>query len=154
MKSEFSKLIDPAKYQVFVFTCAANLPYPFASHTWVISNNKGLITRWEVGFLKNSCSESWNYLNKDKNSPYEGIDIIPFISRFRWPAKLIGGIDGGANSEAERLVNLIEDSPNKYPLRDKYKFLGPNSNTYTQWVISNSSELNIKLPLECHRQRI
>ena len=38
---ELEKLLNKDKYQVFLFTCPAIMPFSFAVHPWLVVNNKG-----------------------------------------------------------------------------------------------------------------
>jgi len=49
-------------------------------------------------------------------------------------------------SEAQMMIEFIERSPNVYPHCEMYRFRGPNSNTYVQWVIDNFPNSGLQLP--------
>lgn len=131
------------KYQVFLFVCPGNMPFSFASHSWFVVNKQGTISRWEVGFRKIHRKTSWGHLYKDLYLPFQGIEIIPFFSKYFWKGKLLGQIEGEV---ARRMTEFIENSPTMYPFVDKYFLMGPNSNTYTQWVLNHFAEFTITLP--------
>jgi len=143
---EFDKLIDKNKYQVFVFTCRAVLPFFFARHPWFVINKKGMISRWDVNFRKNRCKTAWNHLHKNLLPPTQGIAVIPYLDKIFWKSKLLDYKEGQENSVISKAVNFIENSNNSYPYCNEYRLLGPNSNTYAQWVLNKFPELNIKLP--------
>ncbi len=44
------------------------------------------------------------------------------------------------------LIDLIESSFEEYPSVETYSLLGPNSNTYTQWVLDQFPETKMQLP--------
>lgn len=140
----FQDLIDKDKYQVFVFSSPASIPINFARHPWFVLNKKGVISRWEVMHFKNKKDKKLNYIHFNARSPFCGnIIIYPFEILF-WQTKLIGYIEGGEGSTAEKAIGFIEDSIKTYPYYDRYNFLGPNSNTYLENVLNKFPEFNIK----------
>jgi hypothetical protein len=64
---------------------------------------------------------------------------------FFWRPRLLGSLEGQDGSTAERVIRFVEASKDKYPYLDKYFLLGPNSNTYVQWVLDKFPEFNIRL---------
>lgn len=142
------KLIDNDKYQVFLMTCPLHFPLIFLSHNWLVINKKGVLERWETGYRKNIGEENWNYLRKNVLgcSPFDGIHIFPG-NKSRWKGEIIGFTSGDEESLARGMIDFIEDSPNSYTYSDKYSFLGPNSNTYPQWVLNHFPEFKVLLPV-------
>lgn len=122
------------------------MPFGFATHGWFVAENDGVISRWDILFRKNASPESWGHLNKNYLPPMLGIEIIPYWMRFLWKGHLIGAVDGGENSLAQRMVEFINGSYKNYPYRDYYSAFGPNSNTYPQWVLNQFPEFKFKLP--------
>ncbi len=55
-------------------------------------------------------------------------------------------MEGDEKSIISEMVKFIEQSPQIYPHKNIYSFLGPNSNTYVQWVLNNFPELEVRLP--------
>lgn len=132
---------------MFLLTCPATLPFPFASHPWFVVNDKGTLSRWEVGGDPQGSETRWGALNKDLVQPTAGIVVLPFTSRFHWRSgTLLGYTSGDQESLAHRMALFIEDSPNTYPYTNFYKLLGPNSNTYAQWVLDQFPESGLSLP--------
>lgn len=143
-EATFHKLVDPTKVQVFVFTCPANIPTNIGAHPWFVINRHGALSRWEVLFQKKSRSaQHWGHIFKDAFPPFSGINIFPFFYAPRWNATLLEVVEG---ETAELLAQRIENSPTEYPLRDTYFILGPNSNTYGQWILDVLPIPTIKLP--------
>lgn len=138
------ELIDNNKYQVFVYGSKAHLPFIFACHSWVVLNKKGTVSRWEVIFRKNK-DKSLGYLHIDDLPPFRGISILPFMNRIFSKGRMLGYIEGESGSVAEQIVNFVERSHTTYPYLNKYFLLGPNSNTYIQWVLNKFPELKVKL---------
>jgi NADPH-dependent 7-cyano-7-deazaguanine reductase QueF-like protein len=96
---------------------------------------------------------SIGYLHKDYFGPFEGIEIWPHYERYHWRGKVLDMITGDEFSVATDMVNLIESSFDKYPSIKTYSLLGPNSNTYTQWVLNQFPHVNIRLPWNAFGKR-
>ena len=146
-EKEFQKLIKKDKYQVFLFS--SQLPYPlnFIIHTWFVTSNKGKISRWEIWQSKNKCKTSWNHLHLNLFPTSEGMRKSYFTSKYIYNSTLINKIEGNKNSTAHKMLNLIEKESKNYPYNNKYfPFPGPNSNTFTQWIIDQFPKANFKLP--------
>jgi hypothetical protein len=143
MKSlkEIRQLVDNNSYQVFLFTCPANVPG--FRHPWFVLNNKGKLTRWEVLFEKNSGQIGYKHLHNNLFDPFTGISRFPYSKKLLRKARLEGYTTSGP---AKKAIAFIEKSPDKYPFRDYYRLFGPNSNTYAQWVLDNNPEFEVKLP--------
>ena len=62
-------------------------------------------------------------------------------------AELIGFIEGGSGSRIDLIARNIEENIYNYPYSFEYRYFpGPNSNTFTQWIIDNFRISHIKLP--------
>jgi len=146
---EFDSLIKKDKYQIFIFTSLCSIPLSFARHPWFIVNKKGAISRWEVLFRKHLSGTNWGHLHKDSAPSLRGIEIIPYLGMFYWSETLLATIEGAENSTAEKMIELIENSPKNYPYCNDYSLVGANSDTYAQWILDHFPELNIKLPWNC-----
>lgn len=145
-KLEFNKLIDKNKYQVFLFSSPVPIPLNFAAHTWFVINLKGKIHRWEFGLFRGSPHPNGIGILKDFLKPIEGMNIYPWKSNPKFNSKLIDFIEGGEKSIAKDLALFIEKKSNSYPLKDIYKLLSPNSNSYVSWVLNKFPNSGLKLP--------
>lgn len=141
-KKEFEKLVNESEYQVFVMCCPAHFPFFFAIHPWFVCNEKGKISRWEVLFRKNK-KKSWGYLYLNRDESFEGIEVFPFLLKIKWPSRLLIEIEG---KEAQKMIEIIKKSKQKYPYLKNYSLLGSNSNTYAQWVLNHSENFKKILP--------
>ena len=145
---EFKKLIKKNKYQVFLFKTKVNGPFIFANHWYFVINEKGKISRWEIIKFQSSVRKpEKNYGNIFVNylKAWEGFLINPFNPNGkRYSGHLISKIEG---EFTRKLILFIKTSPNNYTFKNNY-FLwpGPNSNTYTQWIINNNPECGFRLP--------
>lgn len=148
MYNDFGKLIKNEGYQIFLFICPASLPFYFAIHPWFVCVKDGQIDRWEVRFeINNYRPELGKHLHLNRLPAFSGIEMINFMpKKFLWKGRLFYSIEGEDGSLAHQMYEFISNSKNNYPYRDQYNLLGPNSNTYAEWVLSSFSELNIKLP--------
>lgn len=142
---DFQNLINKDKYQIFVFISPASFPISFAIHPWFVLNKKGEISRWEVMHYKNKLNKDFGYLHLNNRAPFLGIGLIWLVGKFFWKPELLGYIEGDENSTAQKTIDFIENSKNAYLYLHKYSFLGPNSNTYLQWILNKFPEFKIKL---------
>lgn len=142
---KFDNLIKKDKYQIFIFACPASLPISFACHPWFVLNKKGDISRWEIMHKRDKINKNFGYLHKNNRLPFKGFGVFYPFSFFFWKAKLIGLLEGDENSKIPSIIEFIENSLQNYPYCFRYSFLGPNSNTYIQWVLNKFPEFNIKL---------
>ena len=55
-------------------------------------------------------------------------------------------IEGDENSLAAKMAEFIEHSPETYSHSKEYSLVGPNSNTYVQWILNMFPEFPAKLP--------
>lgn len=145
-KEEFTKLIDKEKYQVFLFKSNTSLPSLFATHSYFVITKKGKLMRYEIAFEKNKQNKKLGHFHINTRKPTQGIEIIIGIKKWKWDVKLIDNIKGGEDSIAKKMINVIEESSKKYKNKHYYKLLGPNCNTYTQWIIDQVPECKFKLP--------
>lgn len=151
-------LINKDSYQVFLMRCPATLPFSFAAHTWLVVNRTGVVTRYGVSWRKkrfdgqpcfgnhvcnNACV---GHLHQDAKTPSEGTDMFPFAKSRSWRGHIIGVVEGGEGSLAERMADFIAQSFKVYPYAQRYVLTGPNSNTYPAWVLAHFPEANMRLP--------
>ena len=83
---DYNKLIKKDKYQVFIFTCPANAPFHFARHPWIVINEKGKLTRYEVRHLKNKDN---THLYLDLFPHFQGIEKFIFFEKWFWNGTLL-----------------------------------------------------------------
>jgi len=145
-EKEFKKLLKKDRYQVFVFSSRLTLPLSFARHTWFVVSDKGKTSRWEVLFFNDYTGRKFGYLHLNSLKPTEGMGAFLFKIFGCWKGKLIGTLEGKKNSTAEKVNLFFKEDYKKYPYAKRYLLLGPNSNTFTQWVIDQFPKWNLKLP--------
>lgn len=144
---EFNLKLHKDKVQIFLFQSTCAFPISLGIHTWfVISDSKG-INRWEAGTaILGECEKHWGNVYLNKYPLLSGMGIFPLMNFLRFRSKLFGIIEGDNNSLASRIRDFIERESPKYKYKDNYSLFGPNSNTYTQWILNNFSETKLKLP--------
>jgi len=137
--NKFENLIDKDKYQVFVFCCPAYFPLNFFRHPWFVINKKGEISRYEI---RDSLSKKNNsHLLINNQPPFDGITKT-LLSEKKWGASLLGSVEGDL---AQKMIMTIEYTPQEYPYTNNYSSIGPNSNTYLQWILNKFPEFKIQL---------
>lgn len=108
-----------------------------ADHTWVATKRRdaSTYTVYEViGWLK------WR-----GNKVLRIAQDHPDRHWYGNPPRVLFELRGDA---AEAAVDKVHEAALSYPYPTEYKaFPGPNSNTFTQWVISHVPELDMSLPL-------
>ncbi len=122
------------------------MPFHFAVHPWIVINENGVITRYEIIHKEYQGKSRDGYLYKNfYEQPDQGILKSPFHSS-HWTSRLLGEISGDENSLAHEVVNFIKENNSKYPFKNTYHLLGPNSNTYISWILKHFPGISIRLP--------
>lgn len=145
-EKEFEKIINKNKYQVFLFSSPVPIPLNFAVHTWFVINLKGKINRWEFGKFWGGPHPNGIGVFKNLLEPTKGMNIYWWKTNPRFKSKLISYIQGDEKSVAKNLALFIEENSNDYPLKNTYKLLGPNSNSFMKWVLDKFPNSDLKLP--------
>lgn len=152
------ELLNPGLYQVFLMQCPATLPFSFAAHTWLVANQKGIVTRCGVSwrtkrddgkpcFGNHVCGDGCKgHLHMDAKTPSLGTDMFPFAKSRSWRGHAIGMIEGEEGSLAEHMTEFVTRSFHEYPHADRYRLTGPNSNTYPAWVLAHFPESGLRMP--------
>jgi hypothetical protein len=149
-KKLFYKEYDSNKNQVLFFSTKVPFPFSFSSHTFMITNKKGIIHRWEVWGFKHMVKEHTSNLYRDLFiHPWDGI-MTNFFFKVRSNKRnhskniFLGKIE---NDIAKDMIKVIYNSEKMYKF-SKFYFLfpGPNCNSYTQWILNQFPKVNIKLP--------
>ena len=140
----YHSLFNNHLYQVFIFSSPLPFPLSFAVHTWVVTNKKGETNRWEVWQSKNAGPISWGHVNKNMFRLTSGVRIWYKLSNKRFNSKLIHFIEGDEKSGIPELIEFIEIKAPDYKYRDTYHYVpGPNSNTFTQWIVNHLNTGNV-----------
>jgi hypothetical protein len=96
-----------------------------ASHSWFATKeaDQEHWERWEIWHH----ADKGRHLRKNLMDPEDGVGA--------GGVKLIAESSGPA---AQSILTVISESQTRYPCRDRYFVLGPNSNTYPQWILDRS----------------
>lgn len=136
--------VNKNKFEVFILSTKIPIPFNFAVHTWVVTNKKGKVNRWEVWQFKDVKKPSWEHVHKNLMGPFIGMNKYLWKDYPRNGTKLITKVQG---DEAKKIIDFVEKNASSYKFRDKYRYFpGPNSNTFTQWVLNQSKILKRVLP--------
>lgn len=127
--------------------CPAHFPFCFAEHTWIVTNRKGKMNRWEVLHRLNHKKNNWGYIHKDDLPVFSGITIFPYINKFYWPSSIVKVVNESKKYDLCAIFDFIEQSPYNYTNKNHYSLIGPNSNTYTNWILRNFSKISVTLPI-------
>ena len=140
---EFANLVNKKRYQIFLFSSKLPFPFNFAVHTWIVSNKKGRINRWEVWQFKNMKKDSQGHINRNLFSHSIGLKRF-ILGKKRWESVLLFKIEGLI---AEKMIKFIEKEYSNYPYRNRYLYVpGPNSNTFIQWILDKFPKSGLILP--------
>lgn len=143
-EQELEKLIDPNKYQVFVCMSGAAFPFITFWHMWFVVNQKGKVDRFEIKVPSNK-EKSLGHMHINRQPPFQGLPLFLYIHKFFQPTKVLKVIEGDEDSLAKKLADFLENSPNTYPYIKDYSLIGPNCNTYIEWVLKNFPEIELDL---------
>jgi len=138
--------IDKTLYQVWLLKSPVPFPFSFAMHGWFVVNQKGVVSRWEFGRFGLPLGAKKIGVFKNLFPLTGGMNKYGWKSRPRSEASLLFGVEGSAGSQAQQLADFITAESQNYPFKNSYRYLGPNSNTYLQWVLNHFEELREKLP--------
>lgn len=144
-ETEFNDLVKSDLYQVFLMASCIPRPFNMAVHAWFVLQQNNVLDRWEFGKFKESPHPNGIGVLHNFMPPLKGMNKFINKPKPRHPAHLINVIEGSAHSTAAAMIYFIEKHSPQYPLRNKYSYLGPNSNTYVQWVLNHFPEADLEL---------
>ncbi len=142
-------------YSFSVYSSPITFPFCFAVHTWVVLESPDFgVKRYDIHKFSNKKTGSYLYINAQKPTEGMSLFIIPrkFFSEKKFASKKIFEMKGEV---AKEIVETIENAISSYPFLRKYHlYPGPNSNTFTRWVLNlNQSTRVVKLPLNAFGDR-
>ncbi len=135
-----------------VYACPLPFPLTFAAHTYVTLEHGGCIDRYEViPMFGIRTFDNTGYIRKNLLAPEVGFRYLgkyPFNFGPRYKVKSCGEIIAGHGSSVEKLYLFVQSGGlQHYPHKSVYKMIGgPNSNTFTQWLVDMVSDSKITLP--------
>jgi hypothetical protein len=146
-------LPNPSQYIVRVYATPMSFPLNFTVHTWVEISHENQTERYDLwGYpgLK-TTSEKKGYLYKNIFPDHLGTTLSP-LGGSNTPARRQTGtvileITSQHHSAAKTLYEKIAQHAFAYPHYALYRMiLGPNCNTYTQWLLDLVPEAGLHLP--------
>lgn len=151
MREDLQKQVRDDCYQVFVLDTPIYLPLSMFRHAFIVTNDHGKLTRWEVLFRRFDIPVRWGYVHQDFLHPWRGLDYFPisFFGHQRvFDPRCLGVVQGdGETSLAGRMVTFMHDHASDYEYKSRYNaVLGPNSNSFVQWFLDHFPDANIELP--------
>lgn len=130
-----------------------SFPLIFTVHTWIEISDGETIDRYDL----------WGYPGLSSSSPHHGYiyhNILPdhlgttfspfakaSTQKGRQKGRRIRHITGGSDSPAHRAYQIIKQKAFEYPAAKQYNMvMGPNCNTYTQWLLAQTQHPELTLP--------
>lgn len=136
--------LNNEKLQVFIMYSRVSLPLPPACHVWFLINDHGVLSRYEgLDWRHKPAHVSDGYILKDYFPPHVGMPVWITRKTPTWRAYTLSVVEG---DDAQRLAQILRDSLQDYPHKH-YRLLGPNSNTYAQWILNTAGLTHVKLPI-------
>ena len=142
---KFQELLDKKKYQVFVMSSPVPFPLNYGIHLWFVINLKGKIHRIEFGKFNGSPHKDGVGVLKDFLAHTTGMNRCFFRKNPRFSSKVEDFIEGHKNSNAFKLATFVLEQHEDYPLKNEYKLLGPNSNSFVGWVLKQFPNIDMNI---------
>jgi hypothetical protein len=141
-------------YKISIFASKMPIPIQIFVHTWIVIEHKDKIDRFDVfGFTVNGSWDRVGRLYKNYHPPHMGCPMFSvgsyrFLqSKFQWSVDKLYELSSDTYPKVESLYNLLKNNPEDFPYLSNYHLLpGPNSNTFTQWVLDYVSPTTLDLP--------
>lgn len=136
-------------YSVALWASPMPRPISFAVHTWFVVSYQGNQDRYEVWDPASSNTNGVLCINiapPDRGCRTH-IFSDPLQSQQTFTSLQLAEVTGPAGSAAAALYNFIVHNSPAYPHKGRYvMYPGPNSNTYTQWVLNQFADSELRLP--------
>ncbi len=148
---QIEKFIRKDCYQLFILDSPLPFPLSLFRHSYVVVNDHGDLTRWDVLHRKYPRHDRKGYVYKNVFLPWCGLGkfYLPFAvtGHFaHFEAKMVGFLEGESHSETGYRIASIASLVEQYPYSDFYSALpGPNSNTFAQWILNFFPEMETSL---------
>lgn len=142
----------PDNFTFRVYACPLPFPLTFAAHTYVTLEHDSHTDRYEVipilGVRKLSRT---GHVHQNLLAPETGFRYLgkyPFNFGPRYKVRCCGEVIAERGSDVEKLYLFIQSGGlEKYPYKSTYTMVGgPNSNTFTQWLVDMVPDSKITLP--------
>jgi hypothetical protein len=121
--------------KILVCTTPVSIPLPMFRHTFVVVFSKGEVYRYEVFRKWGEPMPKHGVVCKDAFAPWEGNSVFLGILKrlfgaHRFSVRVLQELDVDDNT-----IQTIQRIYSTYPKRHFYRYWGPNSNTFTQWLL-------------------
>lgn len=139
-------------YSVRVYATPMSFPFNFTIHTWIEISNGVQAERYDLwGYPGLHKTPAQGYIYKDIFPNHLGTTLSPFANvnnlTKRQAGKVISEIHGETGSVAHTTYTAIKNHALNYPYANLYNMvLGPNCNTYTQWLLNLIPGTSLGLP--------
>lgn len=144
-------------YTISIYASRMPIPIQFAVHTWIITDFDGKKDRFEVFGFKEERGERLGHFYKNFNPPFQGCPVFAlggwriFEGSFVWKTEILYEIKGAVHSEAAAVYKLLHNEYEELPFIAKYRLIkGPNSNSFTQWVLDRVAPGKYPLPWKAY----
>jgi len=144
-------------YKVFVYASKMPLPIQFTVHTWIVTEHDEVRDRFDVLGFKEDRGIRHGYFYKNFLPPKMGCPVFSigkwrlFEKRITWKTELLYEIQGGVGSDAHKIYTLLHKDYKKIPIVNRFRLLiGPNCNSFTQWVLDYVAPKKYPLPLKAY----
>lgn len=144
-------------YRVTVYATPMPIPIQFLLHTWLVVEHAGTVHRFDVfGFQEDGRGVRCGYVYKNFSPPTQGAPLFAigkhrFLAHKTWAARVLYVIEGDQCSDAHRIYELLNHGICKVPSIQRYNIaLGPNSNSFTQWVLDAVAPGKYPLPFNAY----
>jgi len=131
-----------------VFLVDSRLPFPiaFARHAWFVVQRGTALDRYEFGKFQLGSQPGGFGLHHNILPPFAGLvrRVGAGAQGKRHPAIIRAFAE--RQEMAQALAHFIEHRSREYPGLNRYNYLGPNSNTYVQWILRQFPLLDWQLP--------
>ena len=141
----FEELLDKTQYQVFIMSSPVPFPLNYGIHLWFVINFKGTIHRIEFGRFNGSPHKDGIGVLKDFLPLTKGMNMFFFKRNPRFTSRIEDFVEGHKNSDAFKLATFILEHHEDYPLKNEYKLLGPNSNSFVGWVLKQFPDIKMSV---------
>lgn len=143
-------------YCVHLYSTRLALPLSLFAHTYIVTEHNDIRRRYELLHPKNPIQKTpvVGRVFVDAFVPEQGFRVYKSKSKQdtipRWQPTLHGTCCGGIDSPAYKLYQFLESGGfNAYPYNQPQRYhmtWGPNSNTFTQWIVNQVPEARLTLP--------
>lgn len=140
-------------YSVTLYGTPMSFPLSFALHSWIEVTKNNKTDRYDFWAYTNVPfgEKRHYYIYKNIFPDHLGTTFSPIAKANtltgRQSGRILGKIKGQSDSAAHQLYEKIQSEAFSYPYCDSYNMiLGPNCNTYTQWLINLVPDNGLVLP--------